>query len=138
MTTTFQNNPPFNIESAYYQDWVAGVQDGGRGTNIQITFKSIESDIVIQEIYFHGAVLEAKTTQQNIKEVSGHLVQGSGKDIIMDSDPIKETGNTPKLPFLFDLKDNEAVLGYWYKGKKEFYKVSGLEKKPMLAYPQSH
>ena len=137
-TMSLEQNPPFKIDSSYYQDWIAGIQGGGTGTNIHITFKSIDKDVVIQNIYFHNQKLEAKTTQLNSTMVNGHLINDNNKRIIMDSDPIKEAANTPKELFPFELEENQAVIEYWFGGKKNYYKVSNLMKKEIIPYPKAN
>ncbi len=134
----FEQNPPFKIENAYYQDWIAGVEGGGAGTNIFINFKSIDENVVVQNIYFQNQKLEAKTSQQNLNIVSGHLINVKNKGVIMDSDPMKEATNTVNEKFPFQLKENEAVLEYWFKGEKNYFKLSGIQKKELLPYPSAN
>ena len=45
---TLEQNPPFKIAEAYYQNWVAGIKEGGSGTNVHITFSEIDPYVVIQ------------------------------------------------------------------------------------------
>ncbi len=135
---SFEQNPPFQIQSSFYQDWIAGVEDGGSGTNIEISFKSIDEDVVIQNIYFQNQKVEAKTKQQNLQLVSGYLVKEKNREIVMDIDPLKEASNTIKSDFPFQLNENEAVLEYWFKGEKNYFKLSAIQKKELLPYPSSN
>lgn len=131
-------NPPFKISEAYYQNWVAGVKDGGSGTNVHITFSELDPDVVIQNIYFKNQVLEAKENVNEPMQFVGYLKNEGKSDVIMDSDPMKEAQNTPSKIFPFELETNEAVVEYWYAGKKNYYKVSNLSEKNMIPYPQAN
>ncbi len=135
---SFEQNPPFKISESYYQNWVAGVKEGGSGTNIHILFNEMDTDVVIQNIYFRNQKLEAKGNVNEPNKFVGYLKNEAQRDIIMDSDPIKETQNKLPNPFPFQLEDNEAVVEYWFAGKKNYYKVSNLSQKEMIPYPQAN
>lgn len=130
-------NPPFKISDAYYQNWVAGVQEGGSGTNVYIVFSELDKDVVIQNIYYKNQILEAKGNVNNRNEFVGYLNNDMKSDVVMDSDPLKEAQNIPSK-FPFDLNENEAVVAYWYGGKRNYYKISDLSEKKMIPYPQGN
>lgn len=135
---SFEQNPPFTISEAFYQNWVAGIKEGGSGTNVHFIFGEMQPDVVIQNIYFRNHILEAKG---NIKEPSqfvGYLKNETQRDVIMDADPMKEARNTPPRDFPFQLEKNEAVIEYWFGGKKNYYKVSNIPQKEMIPYPQAN
>ena len=44
---SFDQEPPFTLGVVYYQDWVAGVREGGSGTNVYITIESYDDEVVI-------------------------------------------------------------------------------------------
>jgi hypothetical protein len=134
----FAQNPPFKIAEAYYQNWVAGLKEGGSGTNVHIIFSEMETDVVIQNIYFRKHVLEAKGNINEPKQFVGYLKNEGQRDVIMDSDPIKEAQNTPSKPFPFELENNQAVVEYWFGGKKNYYKIENLSQKEMIPYPQAN
>ena len=55
----------------------------------------------------------------------------------MHADPKEEFGNKPpnisiKIPF--ELQENEAVISYFIKSKKRFYKLSNIKKQKTLYY----
>lgn len=131
-------NPPFKISEAYYQNWVAGVEDGGSGTNVHINFSELDPDVVVQNIYFKNHVVEAKGNVNEPNQFIGHLNNDAKSDVVMDADPMKEAQNTPAEVFPFDLEGNEAVVGYWFNGKKNYYRISGLSEKSMIPYPQTN
>lgn len=134
----FTQDPPFKIAKAYYQNWVAGVEEGGSGTNVHVLFSEIDPDVVIQNIYFKNHILEAKGNINEPLEFVGYLKNAMQRDIIMDADPTKEAQNTPSNTFPFELVDNEAVVEYWFDGKKNYYKISDLSQKDIIPYPQGN
>lgn len=138
ISKSFVQNPPFKIAEAYYQNWVAGVEDGGSGVNVHINFSEIDKDVVIQNIYFKNHILEAKGNVNKPKQFIGYLKNSGRTDVIMDADPIKEAQNTPSENFPFQLNTNEAVVEYWYSGKRNYYKISNLSEKNRLPYPQAN
>lgn len=133
----FVQNPPFKIVESYTQDWVAGVEEGGKGTNVHIVFSEMDADVVIQNIYFKNHILEAKGNVNEPNEYVGYLRNDAKSDVIMDADSIKESKNTPSEVFPFKLEADEAVVEYWYAGKKNYYKISKLSEKNSIPYPQS-
>lgn len=135
---SFVQNPPFKIAEAYYQNWVAGVKEGGLGTNVHIVFSEKNADVVIQNIYFRNQILEAKGNTKEPNQFVGYLKNDAERNVIMDSDPMKEAQNTPTKAFPFQLENNEAVLEYWFEGKKNYYKVSNFSEKEMIPYPQAN
>lgn len=132
----FVQNPPFKIAEAYYQKWVAGVEDGGSGVNIHINFSEMDPNVVIQNIYFKNQVLEAKGNVNDPMQFVGYLKNEAKSGVIMDSNPMKEAQNTPSKKSQFELQDNEAVVEYLFAGKKNFYKISSISEKNMIPYPQ--
>ncbi|MGO3184442.1 MAG: hypothetical protein ACTIJ9_16565 [Aequorivita sp.] len=135
---SFVQNPPFKISEAYYQNWVAGVEEGGSGVNVHINFSEIDKDVVIQNIYFKNHILEAKGNVNEPKQFVGYLKNKEQSGVIMDSDPMKEAQNTPSEVFPFELENNEAVLEYWFAGEKNYYKISNLSEKDRIPYPQTN
>lgn len=136
--TKLTENPPFKISEAYYQDWVAGVKEGGSGTNVHITFSEMDPDVVIQNIYFRNHILEAKGNVNEPNKYVGYLRNDKQRDIVMDNDPIKEAQNTPTIDFPFQLSNNHAVVEYWFSGRKDYFKISNLSKKDLIPYPQAN
>ncbi len=134
----FTPNPPFKIAEAYYQNWVAGIKEGGSGTNVHIAFSEVDPDVVIQNIYFRNHVLEAKGNVNEPNKYVGYLKNETQRDIVMDADPMKEAQNTPSKPFPFQMEENQAVVEYWFGGKKNYYQIENLSQKEMIPYPQTN
>jgi len=133
----FVQNPPFKILDAYYQDWVAGIPEGGSGTNIYITLGNFTEEVVVEKIYFRKMISDAQLSPTTSSLYIGYFRNDQRKDIIMDIDPLKEAQNTPRESFPFDLKDNEAVIGYLHGGEMKYMKVANLRMEELLAYPST-
>ena len=132
---TLTENPPFSIEEVFSQKWMAGVKEGGSGTNIYITLKNLEPGTLINEIYFRNKKTTAE--EKNTLIFVGYF-KNDQQDIIMDSDATKEANNTPPQKSPFQLEENEAVLSYTYKGIVYYYRIFNIEKKEVIAYPSSN
>ena len=134
---SFEQEPPFTLGAVYYQDWVAGVREGGSGTHVHITIDSYAEDVVILDIFFSNKKEKAQNSPQYIDQYVGYFKNEARPDIVMDGDPVKEAQNTPPEAFPFQLKNNEAVLSYLHKDEVKYVKISNMERKPMLAYPSA-
>jgi hypothetical protein len=132
---SFDQEPPLTLGDVYYQDWVAGVREGGSGTNIYITIDSYVDEVVIMDIYFRNKKLKAQNSHQNRDQYVGYLKNQPKHDIIMDIDPVKESQNIPPESFTFQLEEDEAILSYLHNEEVKFLKISKMEQKPMIAYP---
>jgi hypothetical protein len=134
-TISFEVNPPFTVSEIFAQDWVAGVVEGGSGTNVHVTFDTLIENLKVERIYFADKILLVKQAGNNSKLFIGSYKTVSGRDMIMDSDPTKEAKNTPAPDFPFELESNEAVIKYNVDGTSKFFKVSDVLIKPKIAYP---
>ncbi len=135
---SFDQEPPFTLGAVFYQDWVAGVREGGSGTNVHINIESYMEDVVIMDVYFRNKKEKAQNSSRHFDQYVGYFKNKARPDIIMDIDPIKESQNTPPEPFPFQLEDDEAVLSFRHKDEVKYVKISNMERKPMLAYPSTN
>ena len=133
---SFSQNPPFTMVEAYSQKWMAGVKEGGSGTNIYLKIENIEIGTSINEIYFSNKSAKANPSTDNL--YIGYYKNEENRDVIMDSDPNKEAKNTPPKTFPFKLEENEAVISYLFKGMDYYFKVSNITEKEILAYPMGN
>ena len=135
---SLEENPPFTVGSASYQQWIAGTPEGGRGVNVIINLSDVKEGVVIEDIYFQNKKVTA-TTSPNIRtQYLGYFKNKPKQDIVMDSDPIQEAANTPPAKIPFELDSDDAVIGYTFKEKSHFFKVKNLERKELLAYPATN
>ncbi len=134
---TIDTNPPFLIGDVYSQDWVAGIPSGGSGTNLYVTFESFTDAVMIDQIYFRKKKIKAQNSPQYRNQYVGYFKDEMKPDVIMDIDPVKEARNTPPQAFPFDLKDDEAVIGYLHEDEMKYAKFGDIREEEMLSYPQS-
>ncbi|MEM7085966.1 MAG: hypothetical protein AAF489_07280 [Bacteroidota bacterium] len=132
---SFEQEFPFTLGTVYYQDWVAGVREGGSGTNVHITIDNFTADVVILNIFFSNKKEKAQNSPQHIDQYVGYFKKKGRPDIVMDGDPMKEAQNSPPEAFPFQLKHDEAVLSYLHNNEIKYIKISNMERKPMIAYP---
>lgn len=137
-TKKLVNNPPFVISEIYSQDWVAGVQGGGSGTNLHINLETIDEGVELQQVFFRRKTEKLTQAGDNPKKCTGFFKNEMNQDVIMDGDPLKESQNKPREPYPFELAKNEAVISYTLNGATGYFKVSDIAEKPMIAYPASN
>jgi hypothetical protein len=133
-----ESNPPFTISEIFAQDWVAGVKEGGSGTDVHVTFENLNENLKIENIYFSDKIFLVKQAGNNAKVFVGSYKTVPRRDIIMDGDPEKEAKNTPMPVSPFELGSNEAVIKYSVDGAAKFFKVSDVVIKPRIAYPAAN
>jgi len=131
-------DPPFRILESYSQDWVAGIQQGGSGTNLFISLEEITESIVVQEFYFRGKMVKVQISPSGRGQFIGYFKNEVNTDIIMDGDPVKESKNTLPQKIPFQLNDQEVVIGFLLNGVKHYYKLIDIEVKPPIAYPSNN
>ena len=130
------NIQPVAVTQAYYQEWVAGIKEGGTGINLYIPLSDAQNDLNLQYAYFKGHKIKLNKKPNENVYVGKHQNQ-TDDDRIMSSDPKKEYANkvpyTEKIPF--DLQGDQCVIAYSKEGKEGFFKIEKLTKKQMEGYP---
>lgn len=135
----FDKNPPFKISGATYNNWTGG-QPGVSGIRVIINFETKE-DVQFDKIYF--AKKEGTTELYERKGkvfLVGRIDTSNPKqrDLTLHIDSKKEVKNElpkeeTKIPF--ELKENEAIISYVYKGKTHYYKVENIQQTKADYYP---
>lgn len=135
---TFEQNPPFSIKEAYFQKWVAGIKEGGSGTNVSILLSDINEEVLIKDIFFGDKIAKANQSAQNVDLYTANFLNEKNRDLIMSGDTTQEAKN--KVPQIspFSLSEKEAVISYSLKDETYYYKISNLDEKPLIAYPSSN
>lgn len=120
-----QNNHPFKVLEATYANSVFEQIDLVL-TTLKITTNNKE--IQLDSVYFrnHKAPLKRVESDENFIFSGSFTTSTIPHDYILHSDPKQEFGNKPpvtvsKLPF--ELRDNEAIVSYFYKDKINYYKI---------------
>ena len=127
---------PVAVKQAYYQEWVAGIKEGGTGINLYIPLSDRQNDLNLQYAYFKGHKIQLnKKPNENV--YVGKYQSEPERDLIMSKDPKDEYDNklpeTEKIPF--DIQGDQCVIAYSKEGKEGFFKIEKLTKKQMEAYP---
>lgn len=123
----------YEIDNAYYQKWVAGVQGGGSGINLHIIFKKpLNDDFELEKVSFQSyeGAFEKISETEYVAKINTHQ-----NDLILDKNPIKEYGNKASTQDV--LKTDEALLYFIIKskGKSLVGLAKNVKEKPMIAYP---
>ncbi|MGJ5642966.1 hypothetical protein [Formosa sp. S-31] len=130
----------FEIVTAEYSHWVAGVKGGGSGYNISLKLKAIPAEnIVLNAVYFDN--YEAKLTQSdkdNTRFFGKVLLSTNQQPALMNDDKLNTGAKTETEAVLpkFDLKSNECVIEYTEGNKTKYFKSDKLEKKA-IKHPQT-
>lgn len=116
---------PFKVLEATYAD-SAGEQPNLLVTTLKITINN--KQIQLDSVYFrnHKAPLKHVESDENSLFKGSFITSTIPHDYILHGDPKQEFGNKPpvtvsKLPF--EIKNNEAVVSYFYKDKISYYKI---------------
>ncbi|WP_338376080.1 hypothetical protein [uncultured Flavobacterium sp.] len=119
-----------NIESVYYQKWIAGVQGGGSGINFHVNLNlPLKDNVKLEKVQFdtYEVAFEKISETEYVAKINSHQ-----NDLILDENPKKEYGNqAPKV----SLKSNEANLIFSINGKEVIKNIQKVKEKPMIAYP---
>jgi len=125
----------------YYEEWVAGVKDGGSGIDLYIN-KSVVGNKKLITAYFKGKSVEfsPKTKGSNV-----YIARFKGKvnqvnDINMEAVAINEYGNkapVKKDSIPFELSVNDALISYLENNNLKYLILTNIPKKESLAYPSA-
>lgn len=125
----FEKQPPFKVISAEYINTIGGLPNSG-STLISITYTSA-SDVKFDSIfYIDNKVKVNKKISNSKKVISGRFYQSQSKkngDFVLHEDPKEEYGNTIPNRKGFNLKNTEAVISYYKRGKLKYYKIEKLK-----------
>ncbi|MFD1292945.1 hypothetical protein ACFQ5N_03760 [Lutibacter holmesii] len=123
-----ENNPPFKVLKATYSNW-KGSKPSENG--FLITIKTNNSAVVLDTVFFRNTITPLIFNKEPETYSATIVVPNSKLDLQLDINSKNEFGNqvphtSTKIPF--DLKENEAVVSYLYKGKNYFHKISNVIK----------
>lgn len=119
-----KGNAKFNIVKATYFDWFGGVERA-KGTTIKIIVDN--QKIIVDSIYFRnqGLPVELRKLENNNLLIIANHSSMVKSDIVLHKQAQKEYGNKAPVynKFLFKLSQDEVVLSYFKKEKKEYLKI---------------
>jgi len=119
---------PFEISSATYNNWHSS-QPSVRGIDVTVVIDNPK--VTLDSIYFRNmkTVFEKSVQSKEEKYISHFTYPNKKNEVILHGNPEKEFGNevpdiSKQIPY--DLKSNEAVITYIYKGTKHYSKILNL------------
>ena len=112
---TFQKQAPFNVNSASFQEWYAGIKVGGTGINIFLPITDVAQNVEITHVYFRNL------TSELIKIKGTYSAQ-----LKNDSPYYTFTKPEASADYPFKLKDNECVVAYIESGKTKYFKITKI------------
>jgi hypothetical protein len=126
----FENDPPFKILTATYQNGYEVPKTFG-DTVVNISYTSTK-EISFDSIYFNNKIakLEVASSNSNKRLICFFKTSNFSSEFVLDENPIKELHNP--LPnfqkFPFKLKNNEAIISYKVDEKIKYFRISDLKK----------
>ena len=132
---------PFTVQTAYYQSWIAGMQEGGSGVNVYMSVSDLSSNIELKEGFFRNKVVQIN--QEDQMYVAKFLnATNSAQDLTMHSDVEEDAVNTPpaaskEAQFPFPLSDLEIGITFMDGDTLKYTKISNLKEKQQIAYPSA-
>lgn len=114
---------PFSVNGPSCQTWVGGSADSGSGITLTLPVGiGTSADLAFTEVFFRGQVTEASFEKTNDKTIATCKYDKT---------------STEKIEMPFELKQDEAVIGYTENGSKKtkYTKISGVKEKQPLIYP---
>jgi hypothetical protein len=129
--STLVKTPILKVEKAFYNKWVGG-QPGVSGTKLEIHLEDAQ-EVIFVALYFQGKRTQVEVSKiDKFTRIIAHFSTSKRKNrnLILDADITKETGNTlPSLEeFPFQLKENESILSYKKENKTVYFKIENIKK----------
>ncbi|MFT5755231.1 MAG: hypothetical protein ACI9FW_001991 [Flavobacterium sp.] len=119
-----------NIETVFYQKWVAGVKGGGSGINFHVVLKKpLVEEYKLEKVHFdsYEESFQKLSETEYIARIINHQ-----NDLILDANPEKEYGNKAQE---VKLKPGVAILYFKIKGKEIIKSFQNVKERPMIAFP---
>ncbi|PQJ76860.1 hypothetical protein [Polaribacter glomeratus] len=137
-STKFEENPPFAITSAIYNNWTGGVP-GNKGITVNISYTALYP-IKFDSIFFleKTAILESSKTKDK-KFIAANFMTSKKTSVTLAKNASEEINNTVTAikKFPYELKQNEAIISYIVKGKTKYFKVKSIKKGKSIFYPST-
>lgn len=128
-------NPPFLTDEVYFQKWIGGQRLTGSGTDFYIRFKEpFSANFKIKKLYFHGRELEVIKRNDSVFTAS-YSQRPNVEEELNETDGQIETPKVVKSKF--ELKNNEAILEFEQDSKTQFFRITNIKEKELLAYPSA-
>ena len=117
------------MDQPYFQNWIAGVKNGGSGINIFIPVTNLKTNITLDSLYFRGNKVLLETKPNNPNLFVGRILTEANQNEDFSPNTEEETS--------FDLKENEAVIIYTENDKMKYYKIENIKEKQTEYFPSA-
>lgn len=120
----FQKEAPLQLTRAYFNNWTSGISIGSTGLNIYFANLIPEKNITIDSVYF--------------RKMKGKLKEGKGlytSRLIKRLTNAEDNALTTNGFFPFKLGNRECAISYIENGVIKYYKVTYVEEKEGVYYP---
>ena len=114
-TVNFEEQAPFKVKPAYFQEWYAGIKVGGTGINVFLPITDVSKNVQIEDVYFRN--LKGKLTVKNGKYYA--LLKNTSPNYTF-------TKSEAPADYPFVIGDNECAISYKENGKTKYFKIIGL------------
>ncbi|MDG2195153.1 MAG: hypothetical protein P8K77_09990 [Polaribacter sp.] len=133
-TLKMENNPPFKITGATFNNWVGG-RPGVSGIKVHLAYQS-EDKIAFEQLYFshRSTKIEMKTVKGKTYIIAHFNTSTREEELFLKGDASPKTVvKLPKSPF--KLKNNEAVISYKEGTTTRYYQIKNIKKTKTIVYP---
>lgn len=131
---------PFPTEEIYFQKWIGGQERTGGGTNFYIKFKkTFPANILLKKVYFREKEAAFKKRDTSIY-YAYFYDKPTNPDLILEEDTASKELNIKNQGIKkvkYNLKENEAILEFEKNSKLQYFKISNITEKELLAYPSA-
>ena len=127
-TKTSENALPFKILEATYSNF-KGEQPNING--VLVSVKTNNSTIKFDTVFFRNTRAVMKFNKETSTYISKIEFPNTKRDLQLDISPKNEFGNqvpNTSTTIPFELKQNEAVVSYLYKGENHYHKILNVLK----------
>jgi len=135
-SSKIQSKLPFKLFKSTYYNWSGG-QAGVKGTNVVI--KGLNKNLnnfIADSIYFNNKVVKIETHIKKDTIILMGYFTSTRPIIKLELEPkVEKITKTTVIKNPYHLNKNEAVITYYYNGKKLFYKLFGLVETDKKYYP---
>lgn len=136
-----QEQPPFKIDSAYYQNWSGGVQGAGTGYNLFLKIAAqLPENIKLTKVYFKNREANFETKPQDTLLYIAYFKNdlNARDEFIMHGDITKEYGNKPPVAVSSKHKTGpgQALIFYTENGIEKSYLIGKVNEQQAAQYPK--
>lgn len=134
-STKFDNNPPFTIEKASYNNWVGGLP-GVSGIRVEI-YLTGKVDVAFDSLFFKNRTTKIEIRENNGKTfLTAHFDTSKKEDIVLNSNTKEEYVNQLPTALSSELEVNEAILSYKDGSKLKYVKIKDIKETKPDFYPK--